>query len=135
MNNAGDPLYGRTHGMKMTAVLGAGALLAAGVMTAAPAQAAPVFGGGHGVTVASCTHPSFSNRDSGSGTPHLGPAPLRTGPSESCNAINSIGVGMVVQYDCWVSNEGTTWTHVVIGAYKGWIWDYDLDDHGATIHC
>nr|WP_237524323.1 MULTISPECIES: SH3 domain-containing protein [unclassified Streptomyces] len=100
-------------------------------MVAAPVASAATSG------TAACTHPAWSNKDSGSGYVAGSSAPLRTGPSADCPTTATV-YGALLYYHCYVTNSaGNTWTHARIDGTQinGWIYDGNLTNSGAVKHC
>ncbi|MFR9723701.1 SH3 domain-containing protein [Streptomyces sp. MS19] len=128
------------NGYRRWLVTGLSAMLLAVGLGAAPVAVADVS------AAATCTHPSWSNKDSGVGRLRdgLSRAALRTGPNEGCPLVNGEYAYFHndIYYHCYVRNSANnTWTHV--RAYNrfdnksinGWIWDGNLDDAGALKYC
>ena len=96
--------------------------------TAGPADAA-----------GTCTHPSWSNKDSAKGTGNSSSTAVRNGPSGDCALVATVGTNVVLHYHCWAENPytGATWTSVRIDGTNidGWVWDGNLDDNGSFIPC
>jgi hypothetical protein len=87
---------------------------------------------------ATCTHPAWTNPDTGSGHGNSSSTAIHDGPNSGCPVTAYVGSGVLLYYHCWLANSaGNTWTHVRIsGTYvEGWVWDAHLDDNGATKHC
>ncbi|MFF1465467.1 SH3 domain-containing protein [Streptomyces sp. NPDC058330] len=106
-------------------------LVASATLVAAPVASAAASG------TAACTHPAWSNKDSGSGYVAGSSAPLRTGPSADCPTTATV-YGALLYYHCYVTNSaGNTWTHARIDGTQinGWIYDGNLTNSGAVKHC
>ncbi|MEU6669245.1 SH3 domain-containing protein [Streptomyces sp. NPDC046727] len=106
-------------------------LAASATLTAAPSAVAAAGDS------SSCTHPAWSNNDSGYGYVNGDSAPLRTGPSSDCPVTATV-YSARLYYHCYVTNAaGNTWTHARIDGTQvsGWIWDGNLTNGGATEHC
>ncbi|WP_405713515.1 MULTISPECIES: SH3 domain-containing protein [unclassified Streptomyces] len=96
-------------------------------------------------TAATCTHPSWSNKDAG--VDHvryelLEGAPVRTGPNEGCGVVGRPDWNFDVYLHCYtVNSAGNTWSHVRAynrfdgREYSGWIYDRNLDEFGSTKPC
>ncbi|RKN38965.1 SH3 domain-containing protein [Streptomyces hoynatensis] len=91
-----------------------------------------------------CTHPSWSNKDSGVDYVRaaLEEAPIRTGPNSGCGVVGMARYTDKVYLHCYTYNSaGNTWSHVrAVSIYdgreiSGWIWDSNLVDHGSTQLC
>ncbi|MEV1008688.1 SH3 domain-containing protein [Streptomyces sp. NPDC049881] len=87
-----------------------------------------------------CQHPSWSNKDSGTGTigDHINVGRIRTGPNEGCDVRHALFDDVTLYYHCFVLNSaGNTWTHVRVKGtdINGWIWDYNLNNGGSTKLC
>ncbi|GHG62521.1 SH3 domain-containing protein [Streptomyces griseocarneus] len=81
-----------------------------------------------------CSHPTWSNKSPGNGTPKGDGAKIRTGPSEDCSVVKEVSGGTVLQYHCWVENDhGHKWTHVRVDGkdINGWVYNDRLDDGGS----
>lgn len=104
-------------------------LVASATLTAAPPASAGT---------AACTHPSWSNKDDGSGFPRDSSELLRTGPNSGCPAVADVPDSRRLYYHCYtVNSAGNTWTHARIDGTQinGWIWDGNLSDGGSTKRC
>jgi hypothetical protein len=90
------------------------------------------------VQVATCTQPTWSNKDPGTGRPSSsGWVPVRTGPNSGCGVVVNVSSTNVLNYDCYtVNSAGNTWTHVRTATGRsGWIYDGHLDDGGSFYRC
>ncbi|MQM27858.1 SH3 domain-containing protein [Glycomyces albidus] len=65
---------------------------------------------------------------------------IRTGPhntNPACTIVGQAQASHTLQYDCWVSGTGGTWSHVYDynTGVQGWIKDSLLVGNGANVHC
>lgn len=105
----------------------------AGVLTAAPAQAAPAAatcsGWGSGIGF-------YDEYDITEGAS----TPIRRGPYGKCTADVVLPAGSSVDISCYVTNDyGNTWTYVHFhspyGRKYGWIYDGNLQGNGSHTLC
>jgi len=64
-------------------------------------------------------------------------AKIRTGPSTRCTAVGSTQRGHRINYHCYVSGDGGTWTYVrdLTNGKRGWVKDSLLPDNGSYVGC
>ena len=115
--------------------LGLAALCSAASLAATPAAMA-----GETTAAATCTHPSWSNKDSDTGKSNSSSwVPIRTGPNSGCSLVINVSSLNVLDYDCYTRNSaGNTWTHVHTTdppLSSGWIYDGSLNDGGSYKLC
>lgn len=118
-------------------VMGLSALLTGMSIGVAPSASA--------AAEATCTHPSWSNKDSGVDSVRyalLEGAPIRTGPNEGCGVVGMADWNYYIYLHCYTINSaGHFWDHV--RAYNrftgdeisGWIYENNLDGIGSTKAC
>lgn len=85
-----------------------------------------------------CTHPAWTNPDTGSGHVLVSSTPMYTGPEASCGVVDYINPGTLLYYHCYVVNaNGYHYTHLRIAGdtIQGWIYSARLDDGGASHYC
>ncbi|MEV5239101.1 SH3 domain-containing protein [Streptomyces cinnamoneus] len=83
----------------------------------------------------SCTHPGWSDKSGAKGTAKGAEALVRTGPTDDCGIVATVGTRVTLYYHCWVKNSsGNKWTHVRIGGTQidGWVYNARLDDGGLS---
>jgi hypothetical protein len=112
--------------------------IAAGAMAVlAPVAIAPVASA-QTDTVTSCTHPSWSDKDTATGSVTKDGTIMHTGPNADCPQVVLVHTSAVLEYDCYVLNSsGNTWTHVYARdtGLRGWIYDGYLNDGGSIKLC
>ncbi|MEU4181025.1 SH3 domain-containing protein [Streptomyces sp. NPDC026589] len=104
-------------------------LVASATLTAAPSASAGS---------AACTHPSWVNKDSGSGYGQQLYERIRTGPSSDCPMTTWVPSSQRLYYHCyWNNSAGNNWTHVRVSGTEvnGWIWNGNLNDGGSRKQC
>ncbi|MEW2576887.1 SH3 domain-containing protein [Streptomyces syringium] len=103
-------------------------LLASATLVTAPSAGAAPTGAD------ACTHPAWSNKSGGKGTPKGSSALIRTGPNKGCGVTAEVGTSVTLFYHCWVINSaGNRWTHVRVEGTEinGWVYNPQLDDGGS----
>jgi hypothetical protein len=62
---------------------------------------------------------------------------IRTGPGTGCTAVGQGQASHNVQFDCWKSGDGGTWTHLadLTTGKEGWVKDSLLVGNGSNFHC
>ncbi|MEU6769518.1 SH3 domain-containing protein [Streptomyces sp. NPDC046853] len=127
-----------TTSLRRTTAVGLSALVMTVGLGAAPSAAADVS------AAATCTHPSWSNKDAGEDDLRAGleTAPIRTGPNSGCGVVGVARWTDHVYLHCFAFNSsGNSWSHVqAVSIYDGkevigWIWDSNLRDHGSVKEC
>ncbi|MFE4263696.1 hypothetical protein [Streptomyces sp. NPDC056883] len=101
-----------------------------GLVLPATAVAAPT-----GATA--CSIPGWGVYDGKTGGTTSNAVNIRSGPSTGCTALGQAQISHALRYDCWVSGENGTWSHIYDYAtgYQGWIKDSLLNGNGASAHC
>ncbi|WP_407841250.1 SH3 domain-containing protein [Streptomyces sp. DSM 116496] len=101
-----------------------------GLVLPATAVAAPT-----GATA--CSSPGWSIKDGRTGNTTSNAVNIRSGSSTGCTALGQAQIGHALRYDCYVSGENGTWSHIYDYAtgYQGWIKDSLLSGNGASVYC
>jgi hypothetical protein len=111
------------------------AILAASAVVAGMAFAAGTPSASANAAAVKCTGWAHSAKDGRTGAVRSGSAPaaVHDGPYGKCDPIGSIGDGVPINYDCYVTNDyGHTWTWV---RGHGWVFDDYLVGNGANEPC
>jgi len=64
-------------------------------------------------------------------------ANIRTGPSTRCRSMGLTQPGHRLNYHCYVSGDGGTWTYLrdLTSGKRGWVKDSLLPDNGSYVGC
>ena len=111
---------------RLMAALATIPLVAAGLVASVAAPAS-----------ANCGSHQWSDLDSSGGFT-LDRSPIREGPHESCDVVQTVPASTALFYHCYTVNEaGNTWTHVRIAGTQtfGWVKDTHLNDLGSFVRC
>ncbi|SDD37826.1 hypothetical protein [Glycomyces harbinensis] len=125
---------------KIAAIAGGTMLVLATVgFSAAQAGAETVRPAGDVGVQSNCNH-SWGIYDGSYGGTTGNGVNIRTGPhnsSPACTIVGQAQASHTLQYDCWDSGTGGTWSHIydVNTGVQGWIKDSLLIGNGASVHC